>query len=83
MAIAQKKIGSMQQLKEDFAAVRSVADLFRLRAASDPQRVAAVRKISGVWKPLTWAELAGSAEVVGDARLDHVVDDQDVDELVG
>src|SRR5438874_8504270 len=62
MAIAQKKIGSMQQLKEDFASVRSVADLFRLRARGDAQRVAALHKISGAWKPLTWAELAAVAE---------------------
>src|SRR5947207_3476191 len=62
MAIAQKKLGSMQQLKEDFAGVRSVADLFRLRAAEDAQRVAALRKVAGAWKPLTWAELAGLAE---------------------
>jgi long-chain acyl-CoA synthetase len=62
MAIAQKKLGSMQQLREDFAGVRSVADLFRLRAAGDAQRVAAVRKISGAWKPLTWAELGALAE---------------------
>ena len=62
MAIAQKKIGSMQQLKEDFASVRSVADLFRLRARGDAQRVAALHKISGAWKPLTWAELAALAE---------------------
>ncbi|HWE24066.1 MAG TPA: long-chain fatty acid--CoA ligase [Myxococcales bacterium] len=61
MAIAQK-MGSMQQLKEDFAAVRSVADLLRLRGSSDPQRVAALRKVAGAWKPLTWAELAGLAE---------------------
>src|SRR5438874_771758 len=62
MAIAQKKIGSMQQLKEDFASVRSVADLFRLRARGDAQRVAALHKISCAWKPLTWAELAALAE---------------------
>src|SRR5438128_2516328 len=62
MATAQKAMGSMQRLKEDFAAVRCVAGLFRLRAASDPQRVAALRKMGGAWKPLTWAELAGLAE---------------------
>ena len=62
MATAQKTMGSMQKLKEDFATVRSVAGLFRLRAASDPQRVAALRKTSGAWKPLTWAELAGMAD---------------------
>ena len=62
MAIAQKKMGSMQQLKEDFAGVRSVADLFRLRAAGDAHRVAALRKVAGAWKPLTWAELAALAE---------------------
>ncbi len=62
MATAQKTMGSMQRLKEDFAAVRCVAGLFRLRAASDPQRVAALRKMGGAWKPLTWAELAGLAE---------------------
>src|SRR5438477_2033887 len=62
MAIAQKKIGSMQQLKEDFASVRSVADLFRLRARGDAQRVAALHKISGAWKPLPWAHLAALAE---------------------
>src|SRR5258708_3336128 len=62
MATAQKTIGSMQRLKEDFAAVRSVAGLFRLRATGDPQRIAALRKTGGAWKPLTWAELAGLAE---------------------
>ena len=62
MAIAQKKIGSMQQLKEDFASVRSVADLFRLRARTDAQRVAALHKAAGAWKPMTWAELAALAE---------------------
>src|SRR5260370_41987026 len=62
MATAEKTIGSMQRLKEDFAAVRSVAGLFRLRAAADPQRIAALRKTGGAWKPLTGAELAGLAE---------------------
>jgi long-chain acyl-CoA synthetase len=62
MAIAQKTLGSMQQLKEDFAGVRSVADLFRLRGAKDGQRVAALRKVSGAWKPMTWSELASLAE---------------------
>jgi long-chain acyl-CoA synthetase len=62
MAIAQKTLGSMQQLKEDFAGVRSVADLFRLRGGRDGQRVAALRKVSGAWKPLTWSELASLAE---------------------
>jgi len=62
MATAQKTMGSMQRLKEDFASVRSVAGLFRLRAAGDPQRVAALHKTGGAWKPLTWAELAGLAE---------------------
>jgi len=60
MAIAQKKLGSMQQLKEDFAGVRSVADLFRLRAVEDAQRVAALRKVAGAWKPLTWGSWPGS-----------------------
>src|SRR5216683_1354137 len=49
MATAQKTMGSMQRLKEDFA-------------AGDPQRVAALHKTGGAWKPLTWAELAGLAE---------------------
>ena len=62
MATAQKTMGSMQKLKEDFAVVRSVAGLFRLRAAGDPQRVAALRKSGGAWKPLTWSELAGLAD---------------------
>src|SRR6267154_2968680 len=62
MATAQKAMGSMQRLKEDFASVRSVAGLVRLRAAGDPQRVAALHKTGGAWKPLTWAELAGLAE---------------------
>jgi long-chain acyl-CoA synthetase len=62
MAIAQKKLSSMQQLKEEFAGVRSVAGLFRLRASGDPQRVAALRKVEGAWKPLTWAELSSLAE---------------------
>jgi long-chain acyl-CoA synthetase len=62
MATAQRTMGSMQKLKEDFATVRSVAGLFRLRAAGDPQRVAALRKSGGAWKPLTWAELATLAD---------------------
>jgi len=62
MATAQKTMGSMQKLKEDFATVRSVAGLFRLRAASDPQRVAALRQTGGSWKPLTWAELGALGE---------------------
>ena len=62
MATAQKAMGSMQRLKEDFATVRSVAGLFRLRASGDAQRVAALRKADGGWKPLTWAELGGLAE---------------------
>jgi long-chain acyl-CoA synthetase len=41
---------------------RSLAGLFRLRVASDPQRIAASRKVGGVWKELTWAELAALAE---------------------
>jgi len=62
MATAQKTMGSMQRLKEDFAAVRSVAGLFRLRASGDAHRVAARRKAEGAWKPLTWGELGGLAE---------------------
>ena len=62
MATAQKTMGSMQRLKEDFATVRSVAGLFRLRASGDAQRVAALRKTGGGWKPLTWGELGGLAE---------------------
>src|SRR5437660_5687356 len=62
MATAQKAMGSMQRLKEDFATVSSVAVLFRLRASADAQRVAALRKADGGWKPLTWAELGGLAE---------------------
>jgi len=62
MATAQQTIRSMQSLKEDFATAGSVADLFRLRVARDPQRTAALRKAGGAWKPLTWAELAGAAE---------------------
>ena len=41
---------------------QSLAGLFRLRVASDPQRIAASRKTGGVWKPLTWSELAALAE---------------------
>ena len=41
---------------------RSLAGLFRLRVASDPQRIAASRKAGGFWKQLTWAELAALAE---------------------
>jgi long-chain acyl-CoA synthetase len=62
MATAQKAMGSMQRLKEDFATVRSVAGLFRLRASGDAHRVAALRKTGGAWKPLTWGELGGLAE---------------------
>src|SRR6267142_2065633 len=62
MATAQQTIRSMQSLKEDFATAGSVAGLFRLRVARDPQRTAALRKAGGAWKPLTWAELAGAAE---------------------
>jgi long-chain acyl-CoA synthetase len=62
MATAQKTMGSMQKLKEDFATVRSVAGLFRLRAAGEPQRVAALRKTGSGWKPLTWGELAALAD---------------------
>src|SRR5437868_10133490 len=62
MATAQQTIRSMHSLKEDFATAGSVADLFRLRVARDPQRTAALRKAGGAWKPLTWAELAGAAE---------------------
>src|SRR5437868_6984837 len=62
MATAQETIRSMQSLKEDFATAGSVAGLFRLRVARDPQRTAALRKTGGAWKPLTWAELAGAAE---------------------
>jgi len=53
MATAQKAMGSMQRLKEDFATVRSVAGLFRLRAAGDPQRVArcARRGVAGNRSP--------------------------------
>src|SRR5438128_52516 len=62
MATAQQTIRSMQSLKEDLATAGSVAGLFRLRVARDPQRTAALRKAGGAWKPLTWAELAGAAE---------------------
>ena len=40
----------------------SLAELFRLRVASDPLRIAASCKAGGVWKQLTWAELAALAE---------------------
>ncbi len=53
MATAQKTMGSMQRLNEDFATVRSVAGLFRLRASGDAQRVAALRKTGGAWKSRT------------------------------
>jgi long-chain acyl-CoA synthetase len=62
MATAQQTIRSMQSLNEDFATAGSVAGLFRLRVARDPQRTAALRKIGGAWKPLTWAQLALAAE---------------------
>src|SRR3982074_2290911 len=62
MATAQKTMGSMQRLKEDFATVRSVAGVFQCRAYGDAQRVAALRKMGGAWKPLTWGELGGLAE---------------------
>src|SRR6267154_295983 len=62
MATAQQAIRSMQSMKEDFATAGSVAGLFRLRVARDPQRTAALRKTGGDWKPVTWAELALAAE---------------------
>src|SRR5438477_5333260 len=62
MATAQQTMASMQKLKEDFSALNSVADLFRLRASRDGQRTAALRKVAGSWKPLTWSELASLAE---------------------
>src|SRR3954468_12062342 len=64
MATAPQTIRTMQGLKEDFATAGSVAELFRLRAAHDPQRTAALRKTAGAWKPITWAELAGTAEEI-------------------
>src|SRR3954465_5924849 len=62
MATAGETVGSMETLKGDFPTAGSVAGLFRLRVARDPQRTAALRKAGGAWKPLTWAELAGAAE---------------------
>src|SRR4051812_15967150 len=64
MATAPQTIRTMQGLKEDFATAGSVAELFRLRVAHDPQRTAALRKTAGAWKPITWAELAGTAEEI-------------------
>jgi len=64
MATAPQTIRTMQGLKEDFATASSVAGLFRLRVARDPQRTAALRKAGGAWTPITWAELAGAAEEI-------------------
>ncbi len=83
MATAQKTIDSMQRLKEGFAAVRSLAGLFRLRASSDPQRIAALRKTGGAWKPLTWAELGGLAEDAAWALIASGVKPEDRVSLVG
>src|SRR5437879_4464348 len=62
MATAHQTMASMQKLKEDFSGLNSVADLFRLRASRDGQRIAAVRKVAGSWTPLSWGELAAQAE---------------------
>jgi long-chain acyl-CoA synthetase len=61
MATAPRTMGAFQK-KEELARIRSIADLFRSRAELDAQRTAAVRKVSGEWKPMTWAELIARAE---------------------
>ena len=62
MAIAETQLSSMQKARSELAKVKSVADLFRARIATDGQRTAARFKQGGAWKDLSWASLAAQAE---------------------
>src|SRR5258708_17684771 len=60
--IAEKQLISMQKQRQATASIESVAGLFRSRLGADAQRTAALRKVSGTWQPMSWAELAAQAE---------------------
>jgi long-chain acyl-CoA synthetase len=62
MAIAQQQLGAMQKQRDELANVQSAAGLFQLRLAHDAQRTAARRKVSGLWRDLSWAEVGAQAE---------------------
>jgi long-chain acyl-CoA synthetase len=62
MATAEKAMSSMQKTRESLAKANSVADLFRIRAAQDGARTAALSKVGGSWKPTTWSEMQQRAE---------------------
>jgi len=65
MAIAQTQLGAMQKQRSELANIQSVGQLFRQRAASDAQRTAARRKVSGRWEDVSWLQLAKEAEEAG------------------
>jgi|GraSoiStandDraft_4_1057263.scaffolds.fasta_scaffold98452_2 long-chain acyl-CoA synthetase len=65
MATAQSHLGAMQKQRSELANVQSVAGLFRQRAASDAQRTAARRKVSGRWQDVSWAQLARESDEAG------------------
>jgi long-chain acyl-CoA synthetase len=60
--IAEQQLISMQKQRQATESIESVAGLFRGRLGADAQRTAALRKVSGTWKPMSWAELAAQAE---------------------
>ena len=65
MATAQSHVSAMQKQRSELANIQSVAQLFRQRAGSDAQRVAARRKVSGRWQDVSWAQLATDSEETG------------------
>src|SRR5207237_8583928 len=62
MATAQSHVSAMQKQRSELANIQSVAQLFRQRVATDAQRTAARRKVSGSWQDATWAQLASESE---------------------
>ena len=65
MATAESHVSAMQKQRSELANIQSVAQLFRQRAGSDAQRVAARRKVSGRWQDVSWAQLATESEETG------------------
>src|SRR4051812_40341774 len=62
MATAESRVSAMQQQRSELANIQSVAQLFRHRAATDAQRTAARRKVSGSWQDVSWTQLQSEAQ---------------------
>src|SRR5436190_19837606 len=62
MATAESRVSAMQQQRSELANIQSVAQLFRHRAATDAQRTAARRTVSGSWQDVSWTQLQSEAQ---------------------